>query len=151
MRFSNRRSQSSSKAQYSVVYLLAISGILLFLMGMVFIMASAFQKTTTEQFGRELLEGVAAKIETGLIEFKELSKDSNSSSANINIPELIGDQRYFVTASGKAIELRTFGNPSLVKNYNMTFWNATLRGAVFSSGSKIHLSYNGSASAVTFS
>ena len=143
-------SRPGRRAQYSVVYMLAISGIMLFLMGTVFLMTSSFQSATMERFGDELLGSVAAKIETSLIEFKVLSKNANASSANIKIPDLIGEQRYFVTASGNLIELRTFGNPSLVKQVNVTFWNTTLRGSVFSSKGKIRLSYNSSTNIIDF-
>ncbi|MFH0868818.1 MAG: hypothetical protein V1839_01175 [archaeon] len=148
--FSPRRNPSSSRAQYSVVYMLAISGILIFLMGAVFIMTSSFQRATTENFGREILGSVTAKIETSLIEFKELSKNANTSSANINIPELIGEQRYQVTANQHMIEIRTFGNPSLVQQYNVTFWDADLGGSVFSSKGKIHVTYSAANNKVMF-
>lgn len=139
-----------TKAQYSVVYLLAVSGILIFLLGMIFLMSNSFQKTTTGKLGNIILDGINAKIETGLLELKSLSKNSQNSTVVLGIPELIGEQRYAVMASGNAFELRTLGDPSLTNNYNMTFWNATLRGTVFSSKGKIHLEYLAANNTVTF-
>jgi len=139
-----------TKAQYSVVYLLAVSGILIFLLGMIFLMSNSFQKATTDKLGNIILDSINSKIETGLLELKSLSKNSQNATVILGIPELIGEQRYSVMASGNAFELRTFGNPSLANHYNLTFWNATLRGTVFSSKGKIRLEFLAANNTVTF-
>ena len=139
-----------NRAQYSVVYLLAITGILLFLLGMIFLMSNSFQKTTTEKLGGIILDSVKAKIETGLMELKYLGSESQNATIVLGIPELIGEQRYSLAGNGSTFQLRTFGNPSLLESYNMTFWNATLRGHVFSSKGKISMEFLSANNTVTF-
>ena len=119
-------------------------------MGMIFLMSNSFQKTTTENLGDALLESVKAKIETSLIELKALSKNSQNASITAGIPELIGEQKYVITAKNSTFEIRTFGDPSLVKEYGMDFWNASLQGSVFSSKGKIQLEFLAANNTVTF-
>jgi len=141
---------SSSKAQYSIVYLLLISGILLFFMGAIFLMSDSFQKSTTSEYSTYVLKSIIAKIEFGLMDLKALSSSAENASVFLDVPELIGEQRYLVTGDEHTVSIRTYGNPSLLETKNITFWNAILQGAVFSAKGRITLDYTPLNNTVTF-
>lgn len=139
-----------SKAQYSIIYLLLISGILLFFMGAIFLMSDSFQKSTTGEYGSYVVESIMAKIESELMDLKVLSTAAEYANVSFDVPDLVGEQRYLVTGNGDTISIRTYGNPSLFESENVTFWNATLRGAVFSTKGGICLDYAALNNTVTF-
>ena len=139
----------TSRAQYSIIYLLLISGILLFFMGAVFFMSDSFQKSTTDEYGGYVLKSIMAKIESELMDLKILSGTAESAGVSFDVPDMIGEQRYLVTGTGDGISIRTYGNPSLFESENITFWNATLRGAVFSTKGGITLHYTSLNNTVT--
>lgn len=131
--------------------MLVVAAILLFLLGSLFFMANSFQKTTTKAAGQELLEGVFQQTENGLLELKVLSSQTTGNSTIVvRIPELMGEQRYLVSGLNGTIKIRSFGDPSIVIEHEIRFWNATLRGSVFSSKGKIEIEFVPADNTVTF-
>ena len=124
--------------------------LLFVLYGLVFL-ASNFKEEATKTAGNKIVESIAQHVENNIFTLKTLSSGAQSVNITFSIPDRIGEQLYLISAKNNTrFDIRTFGNPSLIEERNVTFWNVTLEGAAFSSKGKVTLVFVPSENTVTF-
>jgi len=108
-----------------------------------FLLSVSFQRTSSKELGNFQLQNIEKQVERGLLDLKALSETvpGQNISLEIKIPDKIGDQPYLVSGTNQTLRIRTQGNPSLVSESEIGFWNASLQGAVFSTLGRVDLMF----------
>ena len=122
----------NQKGQISIIYLLITIAIAFILAGSVFLFSKSYRADLSENVAASGLQNIAQRLENSLLDLKLLA-DKNATSANISldIPQRIGEQKYFISGQGNVIEIRAVGDPSTSKNMNINFWpSIDIRGMV---------------------
>ncbi|MEM2954407.1 MAG: hypothetical protein QW625_00425 [Candidatus Nanoarchaeia archaeon] len=129
------------KAQSSIVYLLITIAIALILASGVYFSAYFFKAKLNENILEQSAEEILQRVHNGLLKMRTLyNQNATNISITINIPSQIGEQKYTITGLGNKIELRTFGNPSVIKTTEINYWqNISIQGLVGSEKEKLRL------------
>jgi len=135
------------RAQYNLVAFLFLLTIAVVIVGGVFWMFTNFRSSAAQNAGALLLENSLSKIEQGILELKYMSENSETRniSLTVQVPSRISNQNYQIAGLGNSspgfIEARVIGSPSIVKQKNITFWNAPVFGAVQPDNGEVMLVY----------
>jgi flagellin-like protein len=127
------------KGQISIIYLLITIAIAFILAGGIFLFSKSYRASLSENIEASGLQNIAQRLENSLLDLKLLA-DKNVTSTNISldIPQRIGEQKYFISGQGNFTEIRTIGDPSISKNLQINFWpSIDIRGMVDSSKGSI--------------
>jgi hypothetical protein len=130
------------RGQSEIIYLVISIGIAFIIAVGVFAFSKSFQADLNEQLANAGLERTAAQLESGFLKLKEISDTTNEQNASIKlqIPNKIGEQQYMISGfNNNVIELRTVGNPSILKLLTIKFWNVTINGFVDSQQGYVEL------------
>ncbi len=130
------------RGQSEIIYLVISIGIAFIIAVGVFAFSKSFQADLNEQLANAGLERTATQLEGGFLELKEIADTTNEQNASIKlqIPNKIGEQQYMISGfNNNVIELRTVGNPSVLKLLTIKFWSVTINGFVDSQQGYVQL------------
>ena len=121
------------KGQSEIIYLVIAIGIAFVIAVGVFSFSKSFQASLNEQIANAGLERTSAQLEAGFLKLKEIVDTTNEQDISIKLPisEKIGEQQYMISGIGNnTLELRTVGNPSVLKFLTIKSWSVSVFGFV---------------------
>lgn len=130
------------KGQSEIIYLVITIGIAFVIAVGVFAFSKSFQANLNEQLANAGLERTSTQLEAGFLKLKDLADNTNEQNISIRLPisEKIGEQQYMISGfSNNMIELRTVGNPSVLRFLTIKFWSVSVSGFVDSQQGFIEL------------
>jgi hypothetical protein len=130
------------KGQSEIMYLIITIGIAFVIAVGIFAFSRSFHSTLNEELAKAGLERTATQVEDGFLKLKEITDatDEQNLTIKLPIPNKIGEQQYTISGvNNNTIELRTVGNPSVLRLLEIKFWTVSISGFVDSQQGFIEL------------